>query len=36
MREQITGTVEMLFYQAMIHHLGHVFSDEGVIVIQQK
>ena len=30
--EQITRTVEMLFYQSRIHQLGHVISCEGTVV----
>jgi hypothetical protein len=30
--EQITRTVEMLFYQSRIHQLGHVISCEGIVV----
>jgi hypothetical protein len=35
-REQITGTVEMLFYQSRIHQLGHVIFDEGIVVDPTK
>jgi hypothetical protein len=35
-REQNTRTVEMLFYQSSIHHLGHVIFDEGIIVDRVK
>jgi hypothetical protein len=30
--EQITRTIEMLFYQSRIHKLGHVISCEGTVV----
>jgi hypothetical protein len=37
MREQIVWeTVEMLFYQSKIHYLGHVISNEGIIVDPMK
>jgi hypothetical protein len=34
--EQNKGTVEILFYQSRIHHLGNVISNEGIDVDPTK